>query len=278
MTSDRSPRLMRRLPKVAKPFAADDDTADTQYVAAVARALQVLDAFRNGGEPMGNSELADRTGLPKPTVSRLTYTLAQSGYLAYDTKRREYELGGGALALGAAALSRRNVRTLARPLMRNLADESGFNVGLGTHDHEQWMIYTDACQGASLIGLRLRSGDRIPVLTSAMGRAWLAALENDARDAWLSALPASETACWAGAIEAARNDVRQYGFCISVGDWHKDIHGVAAPIRTGERPFALNLGGPAYRLPLHRLTEEFGPRLAAIAQRIEVALRGDSHD
>lgn len=277
MSANKSQRLVRRPPKTAKPLATDD-AADTQYVAAVARALQVLDAFRGSDERMGNSELADRTGLPKPTVSRLTYTLAQSGYLAYDTKRREYELGGGALALGAAALSRRNVRALARPLMRGLADESGFNVGLGTHDHQHWMIYVDACEGPSLIGLRLRSGDRIPMLTSAMGRAWLAALDKEARDALLSTLPAAETARWAGAIKAARHDVQHHGFCISAGDWHKDIRGVAAPIRTGDRIFALNLGGPAYRLPLSRLKEEFGPRVAAAARRIEAALRGDSHD
>lgn len=268
---------MRRPPAAAKPQAiADaDDAADTQYVAAVARALQVLDAVRDSDAAMGNSELAERTGLPKPTVSRLAYTLAQSGYLAYDTKRREYVLGGNALALGAAALSRRNVRTLAQPLMRSLADESGCNVGLGTRGDEQSMIYTDACEGASLVGLRLRAGDRVPILTSAMGRAWLAALENDASDALLSPLAASQRRRWATAIEAARKDLGERGFCISAGDWHKDIHGVAAPIRTSDRVFAINLGGPAYRLPLRRLQQEFGPRIAAIAQRIEAALRGD---
>jgi DNA-binding IclR family transcriptional regulator len=241
----------------------------------VARALQVLDAFRHGDEPIGNSELADRTGLPKPTVSRLTYTLAQCGYLTYDTKRREYELGGGALAVGAAALSRRNVRSVARPLMRQLAAESGFNVGLGTHDHDQRMIYTDACEGPSLIGLRLQAGDRIPLLTTAMGRAWLAGLEADARNELLATQRADVPAL-VKTIEDAVRDVRRRGFCISAGDWQKDIHGVAAPICVGDRVFALNLGGPAYRLPMSSMNEELGPRIAAIAQRIEAALRGKS--
>jgi DNA-binding IclR family transcriptional regulator len=239
--------------------------------------LRVLDAFNDGDAPMGNSELADRTGLPKPTVSRLTYTLAQAGYLVYDSRRREYELGGGALALGAAALSRRNVRTLARPRLRSLADESGFNVGLGTRDVGPWMIYTDACEGPSLVGLRLRSGDRVPLLTSAMGRAWLAAQEIDVVESHLATLRGRERAEWKAASENARAQMQQYGFCISAGDWQKDIHGVAAPIRTDDRVFAINLGGPAYLLPMDQLIKEWGPRVAAIAQEIEHATRGIKH-
>jgi DNA-binding IclR family transcriptional regulator len=278
MKAERSARLVRRQPKQAAPQpATEEEGADTQFIAAVARALQVLDAFRHSDDPMGNSELAERTGLPKPTVSRLTYTLAHGGYLAYDSKRREYELGGGALALGAAALSRRNVRTVALPLMRALADESGFNVGLGTCDHEHRMIYTDACEGFALIGLRLRAGDRIPLLTSAMGRAWLAAAQPETLQSILTTQQGRpEFAAWTKVIDSARRDVQRQGFCISAGDWQQDIHGVAAPIRTGDRVFAINLGGPAYRLPVTRLKAEFGPRIAAIAQSIEAALRGNS--
>src|SRR5690554_3563507 len=50
---------------------------DTQFVSSVARALAVLNAFLPKGGRLGNTELAERTGLTKPTVSRLTYTLAQ---------------------------------------------------------------------------------------------------------------------------------------------------------------------------------------------------------
>lgn len=276
-TAKKMPRLVRRPPKAAslQPVHEVDDAADTQSIAAVVRALKILDALRSSSEPLGNSELAGRTRLPKPTVSRLTYTLAQGGYLAYDTKRREYELGGNALALGTAALSRRNVRTLALPLMRNLAQETGFNVGLGTRDDEQSMIYTDACEGASLVGLRLRAGDRIPILTSAMGRAWLGAQDDDALGTILSSVAAGKRHRWATTAATAREHLRERGFCISAGDWQEDIHGVAAPIRTPDRVFAINLGGPAYRLPLDLLNREFGRRVAAIAQRIETALRGN---
>ncbi|HYM36238.1 MAG TPA: helix-turn-helix domain-containing protein, partial [Steroidobacteraceae bacterium] len=50
------------------------ETGDRQFVAALARGLAILRCFRLGDRYLGNQEIAKRAGLPKPTVSRLTYT------------------------------------------------------------------------------------------------------------------------------------------------------------------------------------------------------------
>ena len=67
---------------------------DTQLVGSVVRALRLLNAFQSGDGPLGNAELAERTGLTKPTVSRLAYTLVRCGYLTYNPRYRVYELAG----------------------------------------------------------------------------------------------------------------------------------------------------------------------------------------
>ncbi len=54
---------------------------DRKFVEALARGLEVLRAFTHGHAVRGNQDIARITGLPKPTVSRLTYTLTQLGYL-----------------------------------------------------------------------------------------------------------------------------------------------------------------------------------------------------
>jgi len=56
---------------------------DRKFVTALARGLEVLRAFTPTEGLLGNGEIAERTGLPKPTVSRLTYTLTKLGYLAH---------------------------------------------------------------------------------------------------------------------------------------------------------------------------------------------------
>jgi DNA-binding IclR family transcriptional regulator len=55
---------------------------DRQFVNGLARGLEVLRAFRPDDGPLGNHALAERTGLPRSTVSRLTYTLTSLGYLS----------------------------------------------------------------------------------------------------------------------------------------------------------------------------------------------------
>ena len=54
---------------------------DRRFATTLSRGLSVLRAFRPSDDGLGNAEIAARTGLPKSTVSRLTYTLQALGYL-----------------------------------------------------------------------------------------------------------------------------------------------------------------------------------------------------
>jgi len=260
----------------AERSAEDLGGDETQFVGAAARALAVLNAFRAGDSPLGNAELTERTNLPKATVSRLTYTLARCGFLSYNPRFRVYELGPSALALGNVALSSVDIRRVARPLMQELVKHANFNVGLGTLD-QHLMVYTDVCEGDSLVGVRLFAGSRIPIVTSAMGRAYLAGVSASEREALLKSLRPHYGSEWVGlakGVEKAVREVEARGFCMSAGEWHKDINGVAAPIRSrvGGRVYAVNLGGPAYLVPEKLLQEELGAQVAELAVRIESAL------
>lgn len=248
----------------------------TQFVGTASRALLVLNAFKLGDRPLGNAELAERTQLTKPTVSRLTYTLARCGYLSFNPRFRVYELGPSAIALGNVAMASVDVRQLAKPLMRELARHANFNIGLGTLEREL-MVYTDACEGDALVGVRLFAGSHIPVITSAMGRAYLAGIDDASRDALLAALRPKYGDEWGSLLKGVKkaiHDVEQHGFCVSAGEWQKDIHGVAAPIRSpaGGPVYSVNLGGPAYLLPETQLREELGPRIAELARKVYSAL------
>jgi len=94
---------------------------DRQFVTALARGLDILRAFHAGEGMLGNQEIAHRTGLPKPTVARLTHTLTELGYLNYIRRFRKYELGASVLALGYAAISSMDVRRASRQPLEQLA-------------------------------------------------------------------------------------------------------------------------------------------------------------
>jgi DNA-binding IclR family transcriptional regulator len=91
--------------KRAKKKAA----TDRKFVVALSRGLDVLRAFHPRDGLLGNQEIAARTRLPKPTVSRLTYTLTKLGYLAQVSRFDKYQLAP-AMAT-CAALPRKQAAT-----------------------------------------------------------------------------------------------------------------------------------------------------------------------
>ena len=148
---------------------------------ALARGLEVLACFRHGDRMLGNQELSRRCGLAKSTVSRLTHTLTQLGYLVYVEDSAKYSLGTATLSLGSAMLSRLDIRKLAHPLMQELAEFGQCMVSLGSRDRLS-MIYIDAVRGSAAVTLSLDIGARIQIATSAMGRAYLTAVPESERN------------------------------------------------------------------------------------------------
>ncbi|RAU21413.1 IclR family transcriptional regulator [Paramagnetospirillum kuznetsovii] len=251
-------------------------THDRQFVIALARGLDILRCFRASDPMLGNQEIAARTGLPKPTVSRLTHTLTRLGYLVHVERYAKYRLGTAVMSLGYTALAGMDIREVARPLMQELADYSDVAVALGSHDHTS-MIYVEICRGKGALTVRLGTGSRIPVAATAMGRAYLAAVGESERDVILDEVrrryPGEWPALKAG-VEQAVRDMAERGFTTSLSEWQTDVHAVGAVVRQpGTGPImGLNCGGAAFLLPPERLEQDLGPRLAKLACDIEMAL------
>jgi DNA-binding IclR family transcriptional regulator len=225
---------------------------------------------------LGNQEIAQRTGLPKPTVSRLTHTLTKLGYLTYSARLGKYQLGTPVLSLGYAALANMDVRLVARPFMQELAEFSGASVALGSRDRLD-LVYIEYCRSGATVTLRLDLGSRIPIATTSMGRALLAALPDDERRHLMDFIAKRERMRWPkvrAGIERAIEDVATRGFTLSVGEWQKDVNAVGAPLvpPDGSPIIAVNCGGPAYLLPRERLEQEIGPRLVNLVRNVEAGL------
>src|SRR3984957_18925143 len=261
-----------RRPRAATKNEVADDAGGRLFVTALARGLEVLSAFRAGDRALGNLELA------KPTISRITHTLTQLGYLAYDSRLGTYELGGRTLSLSYAALANLDVRRVARPIMEKLADAHNLHIALGTRD-KLMMLNVETCEGHGLVGLRLATGSRIPIAVTAVGKAYLAAVPDSERNGVLDAIRKQHGDDWpliAQSIAASIRDVGERGFCTSAGEWRKDINAVGAPIITpsGGNIYALSVGGPAYLVSQDQLDHEYGPALAAAARKISASLGG----
>lgn len=254
----------------------EDDSKDRMFVTALSRGLDVLRAFGPGEPLLGNQEIAKRTGLPKPTVCRMTHTLTKLGYLLFDARQEKYRLGTAVLSLGYAALANMDIRQLARPFMRELAEATDASVSLGSRDRTS-MIYIESCRGNGPVTLRLDVGSRIPVAATAMGRAYLAAVSQSERDELMDELKRRHRDEWLAiraGIETALKQYQDLGFTMSTGEWHAEIHAVgrAIVLPDGGGVVALNCGAAAFLMPRDKLATDYGPRLVATARAIEAAL------
>ena len=111
---------IQTVPGAAGPLAGDASPLEEpalrdhpNFASTLANGLDVLGCF-SGTEPtLGNKDIAERLGLSKPTVSRLTFTLVALGYLRRERRTGKYMLSPAVLPLGYPLLSQLTIRQVA---------------------------------------------------------------------------------------------------------------------------------------------------------------------
>lgn len=246
-------------------------------MAALARGLEILRCFSAREPSLSNSDLAAYTGLPKSTVSRLTKTLVELGYLRRDSKTRQYFVGPSVLALGYSALSNLRIAEIARPHMQALADATGALLSLATRDRLS-MLYLEACSSDTSMTLKMGRGVRMPIMSTSIGRAFLAALPHQEREYLTSALQQKCTQqIYAENVDAVEREIRRFetdGYCLSIGEWNTDVNAAATPIvwNDGAELTVLSISGPSFMITEKLLEEELTPRLTRLAAHISKQL------
>src|SRR3982751_6566127 len=109
-------------------------------VTALARGLTVLKAVGDAHGPLSNRDLADATGIPKATVSRLAATLVGSGYLRQSVDTERFSLGPALLDMSTRYLRHFDLRSVARPHLTALAEFAGASVHVGVRDELDMLI------------------------------------------------------------------------------------------------------------------------------------------
>jgi DNA-binding IclR family transcriptional regulator len=249
--------------------AADD--SDPAFATTLAHGLDVLAAFRNGSGALSNADLSASTGLSRPTVSRLTHTLAQLGYLKRDAKGR-FVLGLGILAAAYPVLSALKVRQLARPLMRDFATYTGGTVSIAMPFGLDF-IYVETLRTTDAVPHVPDVGFTSTMATTAVGRALLSLYSKDELQHYLHTVKAERPGELDHVQARTLPDVelcRMREFAVSIGEWRPEIFGVAAPLyrtATGDC-LAVNCGIPSFRFSAEQIERECGPRILGLARSI----------
>lgn len=206
------------------------------------RGVEILRAFRPGSSWLGNSELAERTGLSPSTVSRLTQTLVHCGMLQHDGQRRAYRLAPPVLSFAHAMRSGSSVLSVAAPRMRALAESERINVGLAAPDGDE-MVYLESIRYNRRVALRnVVSGQRVPMELTSLGRAYLSTLSASARQALYGVFQRRCGTQWRAVQTDIGNGVKQvveHGYCTA--SWQPEVVALATPLVTTEGVYVLNV-------------------------------------
>lgn len=185
---------------------------------------------RTDGETV--SGLADITGLDRAVLYRLLDTLTQEGFVTRDPDTRRYRLGLSVLELGVRAAQGLEVRRLAGPPLRALADDTSETACLAVRDRDDMVVVEVIEPDERFVQVNYRVGFRHPLGVAAHGKALLAFLPEGARIAELQ-------------------PVRQRGVAYTRDELEPGASGVAAPVfdHTGRAVAAVGVVAPTARLP-----------------------------
>lgn len=251
---------------------------DPNFSGTLAKGLMILQCFVQDPRPHANSELADKLGMPRPTVSRLCRTLQALGFLDHDARIDRFFIGPAAVTLSYPYFIATPLLAQIRPAMQALALQIQGAVSVGVN-MDLDVVYIESTVHEQGTLKRPGIGAVRSVVETAMGRAWLARLERRERSAFLARMrrerPAELLRCQAGVDESLR-DYDRRGFAINQGDAGLGVNavGVASRIPYGSRQLLFNCAVPGYTARAAERMRQLGPPLVALVQFAERQLAG----
>ena len=244
--------------------------------ASLDKALDVLDAVGTSPAGLSQAELAARLQLPRTTLYRLLGSLVQRGLLRRDPLRRVYGLGMRCFEYARAAYAMPDLVAAAGMELRALRDMTGETVYLSTRDGLD-VVALERWDGAHSQRSRSAPGQRKPLHSTSQGKALLAAMPAEEREALVRDLPMA--AITPRSITDRRRLLAELRITAARG-WSVDDEemvmgtrccGAAIVDGTGAVRGAISVAGPAFRLTSERV-ELLGPEVAEAARRIGAQL------
>lgn len=251
-------------------------TTRSEGTAALDKALDVLDAVGDSPQGLSQAALAAQLALPRTTLYRLLGTLVARGLLRRDPLRRVYCLGMRCFEYARSAYAMPDLVAASALELRALRDMTGETTYLAALDGLE-AVSLERCDGAHDQRSQSAIGVRKPLHCTSQGKALLAALPPEARDAIVRELPLQ--AVTPRSITDRRRLLAELRLTATRG-WSIDDEEVVPGVRccgaaivdaTGQLRGAISVAGPAFRLTLERL-DLIGPEVAEAARRIGAQL------
>ncbi|HSJ44500.1 MAG TPA: IclR family transcriptional regulator [Euzebyales bacterium] len=215
-------------------------------VAAVERAVAVLETLADADGDLGTNEIARRTRINPSTVSRLLATLGGAGLVAHSAETGRYRLGLRMLHYGNAVLSRLDLREVTREHLQMLTTATGETATLSVAGGGT-ALTVDFVQSPASVQSVATLGRPSVAHATAVGKVMLA-FTDQRPDAPLTAFT-DATITDPDRLHDEVERTRQQGWADATGEREQDLHAVAVPVRNADGALLAILGvqGPSWR-------------------------------
>jgi DNA-binding IclR family transcriptional regulator len=239
---------------------SDADRADANDT-AVDKALTVLEALVEGAPRMSLAAIAARSRLAKPNTHRILQILSRRGYARTDGIGN-YDPGPRILALAGEILVALDYASHARPALRALQARVPETIHFGVLSAGV-LVYVEKLEGLGAYRMASAVGMQLPLYCTAIGKALLAELPADERDALLAGIPLSprttHTKTDRAQLDADLEEIAQLGFAFDEEENEAGVRCVGAPVFSS---LGRVVGGVSVSMPAFQLSPETARRIA----------------
>lgn len=254
------------------PPVSVPDIDERLFVASVAKAMRVLEAFDKSSTNLSLSDIAIRTGLGRSASQRFIYTLERLGYLERDEQTKRYSLSRKVFRFAQNAASSNPGLEAAYPAMRALNEQTRETISWVEVDGAEIVIIA-TLPSTHISSVNLPVGTRFPALSSSSGQMLLAhSAPSHVEKVWAASHPsvpqrtkAANAAEMMGILEAAK----AAGFSVTEKNMEQGSISVSAPVhdRAGRAIGAINLSTLTTRYDRETAIRQLAPLVAEAALR-----------
>ena len=261
---------------------SDEIKPGGRYVQGLARGLAVIRAFDGGQAEMTLADIARACGLNRSAVRRSLLTLQTLGYVRGDGRR--FSLTPKILDLGFGFLSSQGIGARVQPLLRQVSAEIGETCALGMLDGTDMVCVAHAPGARRVLTVGMTVGSRMPLLATAIGRAYLAHVPEAERERLLAAAPrlkhTPRTVTDPAGLRAAIASARAQGYAVADEEFEPGVRAlaVAVPGADGIAAAALGVLVASVFTPVTALVDAHLPALRRSVERIADAMIVRYHD
>ena len=248
-------------------------------VQSVSRALTLLEIIAREDSPVTISELAKKAQLKLATTHRLLNTMMNRGFIEQDPVSLRYHLGIKTFEIGNAALNINDLRTISRPFLKSLAQQTNETTNLAILDGAE-VVYIDQLESTNIVIVKMfaRIGSRGPAYCTGTGKVLLADLPEEELKKRLAKVEfvkfTEHTVTDVNDLINVLNQIKKDGFALDISERDDGVICIAAPIRNFEKRVqaAISLSAPTQRMDQKRIDGEILPLVLQAAQQISERL------